>query len=123
LPSPTPAWTNSGLNITGSVRRPIATCLAAAWASVFERPTTNESKVSRGSSGEPPRPSRSAGAGAATALKSIFCRQASRFSTGALSGCAMAQGGAVRIAAERTARSMRRTAGRSDCQQASNRSL
>src|SRR6202008_3630240 len=49
--------------ITGSPRRPSATCRAAACASVLERPTTKLAKVRRGSSGEPPRASWVAGTG------------------------------------------------------------
>ena len=40
--------------MTTSPLRACATCLAAAWASVLERPTTKVSNVRRGSSGEPP---------------------------------------------------------------------
>src|SRR5258708_22696547 len=109
--------------MTGSPRRAVATCLDAAWASVLERPTTKDSNVNRGSSGEPPRESWMAGLDAEMDL--ISCRKwlISRFSRWATTvGGLTAQGGALRITADRTDTSIRVTAGRSDCHHVRSRS-
>jgi hypothetical protein len=112
----------SGLNITWSPRRPCATCLAAACASVLERPTTNDSKVRRGSSGEPPSASCTAEIGAAArgiSMPVLISRLS--FAAGAISG-AFGFGGSGLSTAERTVSSIRVTVDASSCQQASRRS-
>ena len=68
--------------MTDSPRRAAATCFAASCASVFERPTTNVSKVRRGSSGDPPSASCAAETGAAKARASLAFSLMSRKSRG-----------------------------------------
>ena len=106
--------------MTASPRRPCATCLAAACASVLERPTTKVSNVRRGSSGEPPSASCTAEIGADRLRSSLplpLCSRTSRGAAGASAGLLF--GGKVLMTAERTVSSMRRMLGCSACQQAS----
>jgi hypothetical protein len=111
------------LNISGSPRLLVATCFAAAWASVFERPTMNVSKVSRGSSGEPPSAS-------CTLMKGMLARAfkpssgASRPSrTGKDGSSVFGLAAGRRIVEERTLSSSRVTSGSSDCHLSSTFSL
>ena len=96
--------------------------MAAACASVLERPTTKVSKLSRGSSGEPPSASCTAEIGAAArgiSMPVLISRLS--LAGGAISG-AFAFGGSGLSTAERTVSSIRVIVGNSSCQQASSRS-